>query len=117
MMKNLTDMNFGIIAYFLVGFGVMYGAPAGGLIGTGSFALQAGSYSDGVNAPITEGGSIPLGVDFLYQAVFCATAATIMTGGVAAITIVAPLSATTAGPRTAVRGPAVVPDQLESTAR
>ncbi len=83
MMKNLADMNFGVIAYFLVGFGLMYGASAGGFIGTDSFALQAGSYSDGLTAPVTEGGSIPLGVDFLYQAVFCATAATIVSGAVA----------------------------------
>jgi Amt family ammonium transporter len=83
MMKNLSDMNFGVIAYFLVGFGLMYGASAGGFIGTDSFALQPGSYSDGLTAPITEGGSIPLGVDFMYQAVFCATAATIVSGAVA----------------------------------
>jgi Amt family ammonium transporter len=83
MMKNLSDMNFGIIAYFLIGFGLMYGATAGGFIGTDTFALQPGSYTDGLTAPITEPGSIPLGVNFMYQAVFCATAATIVSGAVA----------------------------------
>ena len=83
MMKNLSDMTFGVIAYFLVGFGLMYGLSAGGFIGTDTFALMPGSYTDGLTAPITEGGSIPLGVDFMYQAVFCATAATIVSGAVA----------------------------------
>ncbi|HSK91644.1 MAG TPA: ammonium transporter [Euzebyales bacterium] len=83
MMKNLSDMNFGIIAYFLVGFGLMYGATAGGFIGTDTFALAPGSYSDGITAPVTEPGGIPLGVDFMYQAVFAATAATIVSGAIA----------------------------------
>jgi len=83
MMKNISDMTFGVLAYFLVGFGLMYGLSAGGFIGTDTFALMPGSYSDGLTAPITEGGSIPLGVDFMYQAVFCATAATIVSGAVA----------------------------------
>lgn len=82
MMKNIADMSFGIVAYFLVGFGLMYGATAGGLIGTDSFALTAGSYTDGLTAPMTEPG-IPIGVDFLYQAVFAATAGTIVSGAVA----------------------------------
>ena len=82
MMKNLADASFGILAYFLVGFGFMYGATAGNLIGTDTFALMAGSYTDGLGAPVAAGG-IPIGVDFLYQAVFAATAATIVSGAVA----------------------------------
>jgi Amt family ammonium transporter len=83
MMKNIADMSFGIVAYFLVGFGLMYGASAAGLIGTDTFALMPGSYTEGLTAPITEAGAIPIGVDFMYQAVFAATAGTIVSGAVA----------------------------------
>lgn len=82
MMKNLADAAFGILAYFLVGFGLMYGATAGGFIGTDTFALMPGSYTDGLGSAVA-GGGIPIGVDFLYQAVFAATAATIVSGAVA----------------------------------
>jgi Amt family ammonium transporter len=83
MMKNIADMAFGIVAYFLIGFGLMYGASAAGLIGTDTFALMPGSYTDGLTAPVTEAGAIPIGVDFMYQAVFAATAGTIVSGAVA----------------------------------
>jgi Amt family ammonium transporter len=82
MMKNLADASFGIIAYFIVGFGIHYGASALGLIGTDTFALMPGSYTDGIGTAV-EAGGIPIGVDFMYQAVFAATAATIVSGAVA----------------------------------
>ena len=82
MMKNMADAWFGVLAYFLVGFGLMYGASAGNLIGTDTFALLPGSYTDGLGTAVA-GGGIPIGVDFLYQAVFAATAATIVSGAVA----------------------------------
>ncbi|AXV06918.1 Ammonium transporter [Euzebya pacifica] len=79
MMKNMADACFGIIAYFLLGFGLMYGASAGGFIGTDTFALSAGSYSElGLY-----GGDSFLAADFIFQAVFAATAATIVSGAVA----------------------------------
>ncbi len=78
MMKNMADACFGILAFFLIGFGLMYGSSVGGFIGSDTFALSAGSYSDaGIN------GDPFLAVDFLFQAVFAATAATIVSGGIA----------------------------------
>ncbi len=79
MMKNMADACFGILMYFLLGFGFMYGASAGGFIGTDTFALSAGAYSEAG----LYGGDAFLAADFLFQAVFAATAATIVSGAVA----------------------------------
>ena len=76
VMKNMMDFCVGAVAYFAVGFAFMYGAQASGLIGTDGFFLKGLS----VYEPVT-GGSLE--IDFLYQLVFCATAATIVSGGVA----------------------------------
>ncbi|MGI8875779.1 MAG: ammonium transporter [Egibacteraceae bacterium] len=78
VMKNTSDFTVGILVYFFVGFGVMYGASVGGLFGSDSFMLLPGSYSEAGLA-----GDPFLAVDFLYQAVFAATAATIVSGAVA----------------------------------
>ncbi|MBW3601990.1 MAG: ammonium transporter [Actinobacteria bacterium] len=77
LMKNMADMMFGMPAYFLVGFGLMYGASVAGLIGSDTFALAPGSYTDGIAADPF------VAADFMYQAVFAATAATIVSGAVA----------------------------------
>ena len=33
IMKNLMDFSIGSVAYYVVGFGLMFGATAGGLVG------------------------------------------------------------------------------------
>lgn len=77
LMKNIADASFGILAYFFVGFGLMYGASQAGIIGADTFALAPGSYTDGLGAEPY------VAVDFFYQAVFAATAATIVSGAIA----------------------------------
>ena len=69
-MKNFGDFVFGSIAFWLVGFGFMFGATAGGWIGTSGFTLKGfdNSWSYAF---------------FIFQVVFCATAATIVSGAVA----------------------------------
>ncbi|MEM1328964.1 MAG: ammonium transporter [Planctomycetota bacterium] len=75
MMKNLMDFSVGSLGFFLVGFGLMFGAsasgPLSGWIGTSGFALS------GL-------GEDPWSYTFLlFQTVFAATAATIVSGAVA----------------------------------
>lgn len=77
MMKNLMDMSIGSLAFFLVGFGLMFGTTAGGWIGTDGFALSGYIYA--------EDGSLDSWTFafLIFQTVFAATAATIVSGAVA----------------------------------
>lgn len=75
IMKNLMDFALGSLIYWIVGFGIMFGADAAGIIGIPGF------FADG---------TAPNGVDSInnyaflfFQTVFCATAATIVSGAMA----------------------------------
>jgi ammonium transporter, Amt family len=71
--KNLMTITLGIITYYAVGWGIMYGSQVGNFIGTDMFFLVGGSYEpDAI-----------LEIDFAFQAMFAATAATIVSGAVA----------------------------------
>lgn len=72
LMKNMMDFCIGTPCYWLVGFGVMF-AGSGALIG-GFDPFIRGSY---------DFGSLPLWVYVVFQTVFCATAATIVSGSMA----------------------------------
>ena len=70
VMKNLMDFSVGSLAFWLVGFGLMFGV-SNGFAGTTGFLLS------GVpNEPFTY-------AFLLFQTVFCATAATIVSGAMA----------------------------------
>lgn len=73
IMKNLMDVSAGCLAFFAVGFGLMFGVSLGGWIGTDGFFLNG---IEGQDATWTY-------AFFLFQAVFAATAATIVSGAVA----------------------------------
>lgn len=74
IMKNLMDFALGTLVYWLVGFGLMFGASIGGIFGTPDFFVQ-GDYTTGTNVST---------MSFLiFQTVFCATASTIVSGAMA----------------------------------
>lgn len=73
IMKNLMDFALGSLVFWVLGFGIMFGASQAGIIGMPSFF----STGDGV-VP-----SLPGPVFLIFQTVFCATAATIVSGAMA----------------------------------
>ena len=68
-MKNLIDTVFGIVFFWLVGYGIMFGFDSHGLIGTDSFTINGSDNSQNTF--------------FFFQAMFAATAVTIISGAVA----------------------------------
>lgn len=75
VMKNLMDFSLGTPIYWLLGFGIMFGGSSA-LIG-GFDPMVRGDYS----SVLPEG--VPLMVFLIFQTVFCATAATIVSGAMA----------------------------------
>lgn len=68
-MKNLIDTVFSIIFFWLFGFGLMFGMDSFGLIGIDKFLI--------------DGKDLQLNGFFFFQAMFAATAITIVSGAVA----------------------------------
>ncbi len=75
MMKNLMDFSVGSLAFWAVGFGLMFGADKFGLFGTNGFFLSS------ANTANAEG--LWQFTYFIFQTVFAATAATIVSGAMA----------------------------------
>lgn len=74
VMKNLMDFSLGTIVFWVIGFGLMFGTDIGGFIGTPDFFVQ-NDY--GVKD------AYPSYAYLIFQTVFCATAATIVSGAMA----------------------------------
>ena len=72
VMKNVMDMALGSIVFWILGFGLMFGEDIGGIIGAPDFFVT-GDY----------GASYPSTAFFIFQTMFCATAATIVSGAMA----------------------------------
>ena len=71
LMKNMMDFCYGTPCYWVIGFGLMFGGTSALIGGVDPF-IQ-GDYSH-------LGLDIPLWVYIVFQTVFCATAATIVSG-------------------------------------
>ena len=72
IMKNLMDFCIGSVAFWVLGFGIMFGPDISGIIGKIDFLIR-GNYDS----------SFPTYAFAIFQTVFCATAATIVSGGMA----------------------------------
>ncbi len=73
MMKNLMDFSMGSLFYWAIGFGLMFGATTTGWFGTSGFFLS----------DFTPDGDPWVLAFWMFQVVFAATAATIVSGAMA----------------------------------
>jgi len=75
IMKNLMDFAVGSVVFWLLGFGIMFGVSYLGLFGTTGFGVSDTFEHLGL--------SIPIWAFLIFQTVFAATAATIVSGAMA----------------------------------
>ncbi len=78
LMKNMMDFVLGSLFFFLFGFAVMHGTDWNGIIGIKGFLTPSAlADADGLF------NGLPIGVFMIFHTVFCATAATIVSGSMA----------------------------------
>ncbi len=77
-LKNLCDFCVGALVYYFIGFGIMYGDDWNGIIGINGFFNPLDQ-----DLQIWEGMGLSKHIFLLYQTMFCATTATIISGSVA----------------------------------
>ena len=75
IMKNIMDFSVGSLIFWILGFSIMFGVDLGGFIGKVDI-FSLGSYEH-------LGLDIPKEAFLIFQTVFCATAATIVSGAMA----------------------------------
>lgn len=70
LMKNFVDFMFGTVLFWILGYSIMYGDDLGVMGWSGFFSLP-------------EDSNVPGEATFIFQTVFCATTATIVSGSMA----------------------------------
>ena len=80
MTKNLMDFCFGALLFWAIGYALMYGGDQGGVIGWSKEYLFMGA---GMNPAADSTGAFKNAASWFFQMVFCATAATIVSGAMA----------------------------------
>lgn len=78
LMKNMMDFCIGTVCFWVIGFSLMFHGT-GALIGTPDFLILGDYTADNSVVPQT----MPLWAYVIFQTVFCATAATIVSGSMA----------------------------------
>ena len=78
LMKNMMDFVLGSLFFFVFGFAIMHGPDWNGIIGSAGFI-------DPTKLADADGlfNGLPIGVFIIFHTVFCATAATIVSGAMA----------------------------------
>lgn len=74
MVKGACDFCFGALVFWIIGYGIMFGADKAGFIGTTNFM---------VNVVNPTRGALPLYAFLFFQIAFAGAAATILAGGIA----------------------------------
>lgn len=72
IMKNLMDFAIGSLVFFFIGFSLMFGESMGGFVGEASLFANINYEALGLE--------LPMSAFLMFQTVFCATAATIVSG-------------------------------------
>ncbi len=82
LFKNTFIVSIGILTYALCGFNLMYPGDFNGVLGFSGLGLGAG-YDAAANTVEYASGGYTYWTDFLFQTMFAATGATIVSGAVA----------------------------------